>query len=122
EAARKDLERTVELSPDDYAAWEMKGDLDAQLGDAAAAEADFGRAIARWQGSGYAWSRRGMLRAGRGDDEGGIVDMKRALQLGISGGDASTRVKLGQALVRTRRLDEAIETLDPVIQKSPRLS
>ncbi len=80
-AARKAVERSLELSPRNAQAFALKGFLLAAENRYGEAIAAFDRAIALNGALGNAWLGRGLCRIHRGDGAGGLADLQTAVTL-----------------------------------------
>lgn len=83
QAAKNDLERVLELSPEMAVAWYNLGNIDFELGDIQAAADAYTRAIAIKSDFGEAYFNRGYMKLQQGYQHGGIEDLSKAGELGI---------------------------------------
>jgi len=80
-AAARDLERALELAPDDPELWTTQAQVRATTGDVRGAESDLARAIELAPQRIEAWCLRATLRLAQGDVRGARDDVRTALDL-----------------------------------------
>ena len=110
EEAIADLNRAIELNPDDSQTWLIRGGAKGNLGRHEEAIADLDRAIELNSDDPSAWRSRGISNGRLGRYEEAIADLDRAIELNPNDSDA--RIDRGSANSNLGRYEEAIADLD----------
>ncbi len=86
--AIEELNRALQINSNNAAAWDLRGDARARIGEYGGAIADATRALQLDPKNEDAWQTRGGARADKDDWNGAIADYNQALALDTNSGDA----------------------------------
>ena len=112
-----DLDKAVEVAPDDPLPWCNRGDARWTMGDLKGALADFERAVACAPPFAPAFLGRGNVRVKQGELALAVADYERALELDPT--LWSARVNLGNTLAKLGRNDDAVRELERARPTAP---
>ncbi len=117
EPAMKLIGEVLEHNPHDTDALALRGQIELQRGDAAAAISDL-RAVLRDQPKAIP-IQRGLARAYRASDQPAMAEETLRSAIDTSPDDSGLRVELAQLLVQTNRSEQAVPLLEEVVRRAP---
>jgi len=113
-----DLDRAIELAPDDAETYHRRGIARWESGDKAGAAADFDEAVKRKPDDVIVLMDRGTVRLSSDDQEGARADFERVASLAPN--DATLVLNMASAYERYGHLSEAVSRLDRWVAANPR--
>jgi tetratricopeptide (TPR) repeat protein len=116
-AALKDFDKVVELSPGDAEGYISRARVRAVLHKDAEALADFDKAISLSPGNARYYWERGAFHYTNSNLDNALTDLSKAVELG--GGNASTYYMIGNIKVFMEKYDEAIANFNKCLQSKP---